>query len=89
MWVLNQKQGDWPPKWMVKTHENPIKIDDLGVPLFLWNTQIIHPPVEKKNRFEGPSFWSILHWSQAPYESGGIALFFGGDDGGCWCLCDL
>jgi len=24
-----------PPKWMVKTMENPIKIDDLGVPLFL------------------------------------------------------
>ena len=24
-----------PPKWMVKIMENPIKIDDLGVPLFL------------------------------------------------------
>ena len=23
------------PKWMVKIMENPIKIDDLGVPLFL------------------------------------------------------
>ncbi len=23
------------PKWMVKIRENPIKIDDLGVPLFL------------------------------------------------------
>ncbi len=23
------------PKWMVKIIENPIKIDDLGVPLFL------------------------------------------------------
>ena len=24
-----------PPKWMVKIMENPIKIDDLGVPVFL------------------------------------------------------
>ena len=24
-----------PPKWMVKIMENPIKIHDLGVPLFL------------------------------------------------------
>ena len=24
-----------PPKWMVKMMENPIKMDDLGVPLFL------------------------------------------------------
>ena len=23
------------PKWMVKMMENPIKMDDLGVPLFL------------------------------------------------------
>ena len=23
------------PKWMVKIRENPIRIDDLGVPLFL------------------------------------------------------
>ena len=23
------------PKWMVKIRENPIKVDDLGVPLFL------------------------------------------------------
>ncbi len=24
-----------PPKWMVKIMQNPIKMDDLGVPLFL------------------------------------------------------
>ena len=24
-----------PPKWMVKIMENPVKMDDLGVPLFL------------------------------------------------------
>ena len=33
-WVLNQKRGG-PPKWMVKIMENPIKMDDLGVPVFL------------------------------------------------------
>ena len=34
IWVLNQKLGVFPPKWMVKIMENPIKMDDLGVPLF-------------------------------------------------------
>ena len=29
------KIGGGPPKWMVYFMENPIKIDDLGVPLFL------------------------------------------------------
>ena len=28
-------RGGKPPKWMVKIIENPIKMDDLGVPLFL------------------------------------------------------
>ena len=28
-------RGILPPKWMVKIMENPIKMDDLGVPLFL------------------------------------------------------
>ena len=32
------------PKWMVKIMENPIKMDDLGVPLFL-ETPIYHPTV--------------------------------------------
>ena len=27
--------GFFPPKWMVKIVEHPIKMDDLGVPLFL------------------------------------------------------
>ena len=35
IWVLNQKIGVKPPKWMVKIRETPIKMDDLGVPLFL------------------------------------------------------
>ena len=29
------KIGGFPPKWMVKIMENPIKMDDLGVPLLL------------------------------------------------------
>ena len=33
--MSTQKYGDFPPKWMVKIMENPIKMDDLGVPLFL------------------------------------------------------
>ena len=31
IWVLNQKIGDFPPKWMVKIMEKPIQMDDLGV----------------------------------------------------------
>ena len=33
-WVFPKIRGK-NPKWMVKIMENPIKIDDLGVPLFL------------------------------------------------------
>ena len=28
-------------KWMAKIMENPIKMDDLGVPLFFGNTQVV------------------------------------------------
>ena len=34
IWVF-PKIGGNTPKWMVKIMENPIKMDDLGVPLFL------------------------------------------------------
>ena len=30
-----RKIGGKPPKWMVKIMKNPIKLDDLGIPLFL------------------------------------------------------
>ena len=33
MWVFPKNRGT--PKWMVKIVETPIKIDDLGVSLFL------------------------------------------------------
>ena len=32
---IRGKTHENPPKWMVKIMENPMKIDDLGVPLFL------------------------------------------------------
>ena len=32
---VEPKIGGNPPKWMVKIMENPIKMDDLGVPVFL------------------------------------------------------
>ena len=32
---VSKNRGGKPPKWMVKIRENPIKMDDLGVPLFL------------------------------------------------------
>ena len=34
MWMF-PKIGVFPPKWMVKIRENPSKMDDLGVHLFL------------------------------------------------------
>ena len=37
---VSKNRGILPPKWMVKKMENPIKMDDLGVPLFLENTHI-------------------------------------------------
>ncbi len=32
---LDVSKNSGTPKWIVKIMENPIKIDDLGVPLFL------------------------------------------------------
>ena len=32
---VSKNWGYFPPKWMVKIMENPIKMDDFGVPLFL------------------------------------------------------
>ena len=32
---VEPKIGGKPPKWMVKIRENPINMDDLGIPLFL------------------------------------------------------
>ena len=40
IWVF-PKIGVFPPKWMVKIMEKPIKMDDLGVPLFSETPTII------------------------------------------------
>ena len=45
------------PKWMVKIMENPIKMDDLGVPLFL-ETPISTP--EKNKQAANPTSKAIL-----------------------------
>ena len=46
-----------PPKWMVKIMENPIKIHDLGVPLFLETpTWMISSIISHKNH------WVISHF---------------------------
>ena len=38
------KNRGGPPKWMVKIMENPIKMDDLGVPLFLETPKYVVNP---------------------------------------------
>ena len=40
---VSKNRGILPPKWMVKIMENPIEMDDLGVPLFFGKTHNNHP----------------------------------------------
>ena len=61
------KIGGKPPKWMVYFMENPIKMDDLGVPLFLET-----PTLRKILQFE----FDIL------LKSNMVFLFFFGGGGG-------
>ena len=35
------KRGGFPPKWMVKIMENPMKVDDLGGPPLFSETPIL------------------------------------------------
>ncbi len=37
---VEPKMGVKNPKWMVKIRENPVKMDDLGVPIIFGNTHI-------------------------------------------------
>ncbi len=53
-WVF-PKIGFFPPKWMVKIMENPIKMDDLGVPLFFETPRWLATPMS----------WFIM----APYQT--------------------
>ena len=47
IWMF-PKIGVFPPKWMVKIMENPIKMDDLGgpllleTPIYIYNIYTIH-----------------------------------------------
>ena len=42
IWVFSKNSGGFPPKWMVKIMENPIKMDDLGgFPIIFGNTHIL------------------------------------------------
>ena len=67
---VNPKIEGKPPKWMVKIMENPIKMDDLGVPLFL------ETPIWTEALFDTKvPYW----WSQRKLmvESWGRCLAFG------------
>ena len=59
------KIGGTPPKWMVKIMENPIKMDDLGVPIIFGNIHkgFVCVPVEAKLSFCKVSFftWQSMH----------------------------
>ena len=56
-----------PPKWMVKIMENPIKMDDLGVPLFSETSKYINPMGSVMDL----SLCSMDN-SREPWTSGGI-----------------
>ena len=47
------------PKWMVKIMENPIKMDDLGVPLFL-ETSICFPNIREIKIFFNESYTVVF-----------------------------
>ena len=38
IWMF-PKIGEFPPKWMVKIMENPLKMDDLGVRMLIFGSQ--------------------------------------------------
>ena len=49
------------PKWMVKIMENPIKMDDLGVPLFLQTPVYTQKGIVSRNKI-----WivTLIHFMQ-------------------------
>ena len=51
------------PKWMVKIMENPIKMDDLGVPLFL------ETPIKEYGHKEPilSNPFLLKHWDVVPH----------------------
>ena len=62
-WVFPKIGGFYPPKWMVKIMENPIKMDDLeGPPIFLETPPLnsVFTPVLAKNSAFQSSTWRKL-----------------------------
>ena len=64
------KNRGGPPTWMVKMMENPIKMDDLGIPLFSET-----PRWELYGQFIGTSVEVTLKWWQKVRE--GLLLPWG------------
>ena len=58
---VSKNRGVYPPKWMIYFMENPIKMDDLEVPLFLetliWRTWVLHEKQIWKKQI-GTVFWN-------------------------------
>ena len=61
------------PKWMVKIMENPIKMDDLGVPLFLetpkcwWQPKFEHF-FQSDDAFMTRFFCSMIPWNFVQFQ---------------------
>ena len=49
---VEPKIGENPPKWMVYFMENPIRMDDLGVPLFLETPRFPASFIAQRNETE-------------------------------------
>ena len=63
-----------PPKWMVKIMENPIKMDDLGVPLFL-ETSISTPEEPNTEPENSPVFLKGKSSEPKPPFLGSMLVF--------------
>ena len=61
---VSKNRGSFPPKWMVKIMEHPIKMDDLGVPLFLETSTNLHyfiySPRKLTNENGKPTIWRCI-----------------------------
>ena len=67
MGVVSKNRGGFPPKWMVKIMENPIKMADLGVPLFL------ETPIYEMDLF---FLWFLVFFYLSPWNTHQFAHSF-------------
>ena len=63
---VSKNRGVYPPKWMVYFMENLVKMDDLGVPLFL-ETPIFTLP-EANIAAENGWLEDYLHFGKAHFQ---------------------